>query len=129
MREVEGSHTRGIDSEKVKGSLRQTSVAILNFDIDVTDELKWMLSKAAQQLQIPLIFVSDVTARNELVQKCLHLKIRHESHNGRAVVATCDAAERPQHAGGVLVHRNRVWTRCVQGYQRSAADGTTFFKW
>ena len=47
----------------------------------VTDELKWRLSKAAQQLQIPLIFVSGVTARDELVQKCLCLEVRHESHN------------------------------------------------
>ena len=48
---------------------------------DVTDELKWRLSKAAQELQIPLIFVSDVTARDELVQKCLCSEVRYESHN------------------------------------------------
>ena len=53
----------------------------MNFNTDVTDELKWRLSKASQQLQIPLIFVSNVTARDELVQKCLCLKVRHESHN------------------------------------------------
>ena len=50
----------------------------------MTDELKWRLCKAVQQLQIPLIFVSDdgvVTARNELVQTCLCLEVRHESHN------------------------------------------------
>ena len=41
---------------KEQGCLRQTSVAILNIDTDVTDELKWRLCKAAQQLQIPLIF-------------------------------------------------------------------------
>ena len=62
-------------------SQSQTSVAILNIDTDVTDELKWRLCKASQQLQIPLIFVSDVTARDELVQKCLCLEVRHESHN------------------------------------------------
>ena len=53
----------------------------MNFNTDVTDELKWMLSKASQQLQIPLIFVSNVTARDELVQKCLCLEVQHESHN------------------------------------------------
>ena len=50
----------------------------------MTDKLKWRSRKAAQQLQIPLIFVCDdgvVTARDELVQKCLRLKVRHESHN------------------------------------------------
>ena len=50
----------------------------------MTDELKWRLYKAAQQLQIPLIFVSDdgiVAPRDELVQKCLCLEVRHESHN------------------------------------------------
>ena len=54
MREVEG---RKLAESFLKGhgGLRQTSVAILNFDTDVTDELKWRLSKAAQQLQIPLI--------------------------------------------------------------------------
>ena len=64
--------------------LRQTSVAILNIDTDVTDGLKWRLCKAAQQSQIPLIFVCDddvVTARDELVQKCLCLAVRHEPHN------------------------------------------------
>ena len=69
---------------KGQGGLRQTSVAILNIDTDVTDELKWRLCKAAQQLQIPLIFVSDdgiVTPRDELVQKCLCLVVRYESHN------------------------------------------------
>ena len=69
---------------KGQGGLRQTSVAILNIDTDVTDGLKWRLCKAAQQLQIPLIFVCDdgvVSARNELVQKCLCLEVRHESHN------------------------------------------------
>ena len=46
--------------------------------------MKWRLCKAAQQSQIPLIFVCDddiVTARNELVQKCLCLEVRHESQN------------------------------------------------
>ena len=66
---------------KGQGGLRQTPVSILNFDTDVTDELKWRLSEAARQLQIPLVFVSDVTARDELVQKCLCLEVRHESHN------------------------------------------------
>ena len=50
----------------------------------MTDELKWRLCKAAQQLQIPLLFVCDdgvVTPRNELVQKCLCLEVRHESQN------------------------------------------------
>ena len=66
------------------GGLRQTSVAILNIDTDVTDGLKWRLCKAAQQLQIPLIFVCDngfVTARDELVQKCLCLEVRHDPQN------------------------------------------------
>ena len=80
MREVEGRKLVELILKRQE-SLRQTSVAILNFDTDVTDELKWRLSKAAQHLQIPLIFVSDVTARDELVQKCLRLKSRHESHN------------------------------------------------
>ena len=69
---------------KGQGGLRQTSVAILNIDTDVTNKLKWRLCKAAQQLQIPLVFVSDdgvVTARNELVQKCLCLDVRHEPQN------------------------------------------------
>ena len=50
----------------------------------MTDELKWRLCKAAQQLQIPLIFVCDdgvVTVRNELVQKCLCLEVLHEPRN------------------------------------------------
>ena len=69
---------------KGQGGLRQTSVAVLNIDTDVTNKLKWRLCKAAQQLQIPLIFVGDdavVTARNELVQKCLCLDVRHEPQN------------------------------------------------
>ena len=64
--------------------LLQTSVAIWNIDTDVTDKLKWRLCNAAQQSQIPLIFVCDdgvVTARNELVQKCLCLEVRHEPQN------------------------------------------------
>ena len=47
-------------------------------------ELKWRLCKAAQQLQIPLIFVSNdgvVTARDELVQKFLWLEVRHDPQN------------------------------------------------
>ena len=44
---------------KGQGGLLQTSVAILNIDTDVTDGLKWRLCKAAQQSQIPLIFVCD----------------------------------------------------------------------
>ena len=50
----------------------------------MTDELKWRLCKAAQQLQIQLIFVSDdvvVTARNELVQTCLCLEVQHKPQN------------------------------------------------
>ena len=50
----------------------------------MTDELKWRLCKAAQQLQIPLIFVSDdgiVTPLDELVQKCLRLEVRHDPQN------------------------------------------------
>ena len=69
---------------KWQGGLRQTSVAISNIDADVTDGLKWRLCKAAQQSQIPLIFVCDddaVTARNDLVQKCLCFEVRHEPHN------------------------------------------------
>ena len=40
--------------------------------------------QVAQQLQIPLIFVSDdgiVTPRDDLVQKYLCIEVRHESHN------------------------------------------------
>ena len=50
----------------------------------MTDKLKWRLCKAAQQSQIPLIFICDddiATARNELVQKCLCLEVRHEAQN------------------------------------------------
>ena len=83
MREVEGRKLAELIL-KGQGRLRQTSVAILNIDTDVTDGLKWSLCKAAQQLQIALIFVSDdgiVTARNELVQKCLCLEVRHDPQN------------------------------------------------
>ena len=83
MREVEGRKLVELIL-KGQGGLRQTSVAILNIDTDVTDGLKWRLCKAAQQLQIPLIFVCDdgvVTARNELDQKCLCLEVRHEPQN------------------------------------------------
>jgi len=85
MREVEG---RKLVELILKGQggqgLRQTSVAILNIDTDATDGLKWRLCKAAQQSQIPLIFVCDdgvVTARDELVQKCLCLEVRHKPQN------------------------------------------------
>ena len=64
--------------------LAKTSVAIFNIDTDVMDELKWRLCKAVQQLQIPLIFVSNdgiVIARHELVLKCLCLEVRHEPQN------------------------------------------------
>ena len=74
---------------KGQGGLRQTSDAILNIDTDVTDEVKWRLGKAAQQLQIPLIFVSDdgvVNARDELVQKCLCLEVRHDPQNAWQVL-------------------------------------------
>ena len=50
----------------------------------MTDEVKWRLCKAAQQSQVPLIFVSDdgvVTARDELDQKCLCLEVPHEPQN------------------------------------------------
>ena len=50
----------------------------------MTDGLKWRLCKAAQPSQILLVFVCDdgvVTARNELVQKCLCLEVRHEPQN------------------------------------------------
>ena len=83
MQEVEGRKLVKLIM-KGQGGLRQTSVAILNIDTDVTDRLKWRLCKAAQQLQIPLIFVCDddiVARRDELVQKCLCLEVRHESHN------------------------------------------------
>ena len=83
MREVEGRKLAELIL-KGQGGLRQTSVAILNIDTDVTDGLKWRLCKAAQQSQIPLIFVCNdgvVTARNELVQKCLYLEVRHEPQN------------------------------------------------
>ena len=82
-REVEGRKFAKLIMKGQRG-LRPTSVAILNIDTDVTDELKWMLCKAAQQLQIPPIFVCDdgvVAARNELVQKCLCLEVRHEAQN------------------------------------------------
>ena len=127
MREVEG---RKLVELILKGQgsqgLRQTSVAILNIDTDVTDGLKWMC-KAAQQMQIPFIFVCDngvVTARNELVQKCLCLEVRHEPQNVEQALRRNDAAERRQHAGRVPVHRNRVWTR----RQHRAVAGTAFFK-
>ena len=108
---------------KGQGGPRQTSVAILNIDTDVTDGLKWRLRKAVQQLQIPLIFVCDdgvVTARNELVQKCLCLEVRHEPHNVKQVL------RRVTQRNGL--NRNCVWTRCAQGYQRRADAGTRFFK-
>ena len=107
MREVEG---RKLVELILKGQggqgLRQTSAAILNIGTDVTDGLKWRLCKVAQLSQITLVLVCDgiVTAWNELVQRCLCSSRR-------------DAAERPQHAGGVPVYRNRVWTRRAQGYQ------------
>ena len=113
--------TRGTDPERA-GGLRQTSVAILNIDTDVKDRLKRRSRKAAQQLQIPLIFVCDdglVTARNELVQKCLCLDVRHELQN---------VEQAPQHVRGMPVDRNCVWTRRAQGYQRRTVAGTTFFK-
>jgi len=85
MRDLEG---RKLVELILKGQgsqgLRQKSVAILNIDTDATDGLKWRLCKAAQQSQIPLIFVCDdgvVTARDELVQKCLCLEVRHEPQN------------------------------------------------
>ena len=83
MREVEERKLAKLIM-KGQGGPRQTPVAILNFDTDVADKLKWRLSKAAQQLQIPFIFVCDdfvVIARDELVQKCLCLEVRHESHD------------------------------------------------
>ena len=83
MREVEGRKLVELIL-KGQGGLRQASVAILNIDTDVTDGLKWRLCKAAQQLQIPLIFVCDygvANARNELDQKCLCLEVRHEPQN------------------------------------------------
>ena len=83
MREMEGRKLAELIL-KGQGCLRQTSVAILNIDTDVTDALKWRLGKAAQQLQIPRIFVCNdgvVTARNELDQKCLCLEVRHEPQN------------------------------------------------
>ena len=78
MREVDGRKLVELIL-KGQGGLRQTSVATLNIDTDVTDGLKWRLCKAAQLLQIPLIFVcDDGPARNELDQKCLCLEVRHE---------------------------------------------------
>ena len=55
----------------------------------MTDGLKWKLCKAGQLSQIPLVFVCDdgvVTARNELVQKCLCLDVRHEPQNVEQVL-------------------------------------------
>ena len=69
MREVEERKLAKLIM-KGQGGLRQTSVAILNIDTDVTDKLKWRSCKVTQQLQILLIFVSDdgiVTARDYLV--------------------------------------------------------------
>ena len=83
MREVEGRKLVELIM-KGQGSLRQTSVAILNIDTDVTDGSKWRLCKVAQQSQIPLIFACDggvVTARDDLVQKCLCLEVRHKPQN------------------------------------------------
>ena len=83
MREVEGRKLVELILKRQEG-LHQISVAILNLDTNVTDKLEWRLCKASQQSQIPLIFVSDdgvVTARNDLVQKCLCLEVRHESQN------------------------------------------------
>ena len=83
MREVEERKLAKLIMKGQEG-LRQTSVAILNIDTDVTDEVKWRLGKAAQQLQIPLIFVSDdgvVNARDEFVQKCFCLEVRHDPQN------------------------------------------------
>ena len=83
MREVEERKLAKLIMKRHSG-LRQTSVAILNIDTDVTDKLKWRSCKVTQQLQIPLIFVSDdgiVTARDELVQKCLCLEVRHDPQN------------------------------------------------
>ena len=85
MREVEG---RKLVELILKGQggqgLRQTSVAILNINTDVTDGLKWRLCKATQQSQSLLIFVCDdgvVTTRDELVQKCSCLEVRREPQN------------------------------------------------
>ena len=83
MREVEGRKLVDLIL-KGQGGLRQTSVTNLNIATDVTDRLKWRLCKAAQQLQIPLIFVCDddvVAARDELVQKSLCLDVRHQPQN------------------------------------------------
>ena len=83
MREVEGRKLVELIL-KGQGGLHKTSVAILNIDTDVTDVLKWRLCKAAQHLQIPIIFVCDdgvVTARNELDQKCKCLEVQHEPQN------------------------------------------------
>ena len=83
MREVKGRKLAELILKGQEG-LRQTSVAILNFDTDVTDGLKWRLGKAAQQLQIPHIFVCNdgvVTARDDLVQKCLCSVVRHKPQN------------------------------------------------
>ena len=79
MREVEGRKLAELIL-KGKGGLRQTSVALLNIYTDVTDELKWRLCKAAQQLQIPLIFVCNGGVVT-LVQKCLCLDVRDELRN------------------------------------------------
>ena len=85
MREVEGrKFVELILKAQRSQGLRQTSVATLNIDTAVTDGLKWRLCKVTQQSQIPLIFVSDdgvVIARDDLVQKCLCLEVRHEPHN------------------------------------------------
>ena len=68
---------------KGQGGLRQTSVAILSINTDVTDKLKWEDVQGSTTVADPRSssFAMIVTARNELVQKCLCLEVRHESQN------------------------------------------------
>ena len=87
---------------KRQGCLRQTSVAVLNFDTDVTDELKWRLWKAVQQLKIPLIFVSDDGIVNQCAgrvgSEVLVLGGSTRTTERSAGVATNDARERARGA-------------------------------
>ena len=77
------TQTRETDHEKARGSSPDIGCH-LEYRHGCDDELKWRLCKAIQQLQIPHIFVCDdgvVTARDDLVQKCLCLEVRHKPQN------------------------------------------------
>ena len=102
---------------KWQAGLRQTLVAILNIDMDVTNGLKWRLCQAAQQSQIPLLFVcvdGFVTACDELVQKCLFLEVRYEPHNVEQALRRM-TQRNLNNAGGVpCPSQSRVDTTCAR---------------